>query len=200
VSGTTDRRASVGANRYGPPVELTALILAVLGLVLSVTSLAWQATTFRLSGPRVRVELIVGAVSLTSIGTVPVNDRDWQDQLRMLQRNHLPDALIGIRVRNVGRQATTVTHFAASFDTGAALGYTGVARGCPTLPHRMEPESADVWWMPLLDVARFVQLSAALEQPISRVHCKIELGTGRALVTDRCLHREDLEAWAAATA
>ena len=39
------------------------LVIAVLGLVLSVASLVWQAATFRLNGPRIRVELLVGAVN-----------------------------------------------------------------------------------------------------------------------------------------
>ncbi len=42
-------------------MAVATLVIAVLGLVLSVASLTWQAATFVLSGSRVRADLKHGA-------------------------------------------------------------------------------------------------------------------------------------------
>jgi hypothetical protein len=41
-------------------MDTAALVIAILGLVLAVLSLAWQAVTFVLTGPRVKVHLKEG--------------------------------------------------------------------------------------------------------------------------------------------
>jgi hypothetical protein len=41
-------------------MAIATLVLAIIGLVLSIASLGWQFATFMLSGPRIEAELWVG--------------------------------------------------------------------------------------------------------------------------------------------
>ncbi len=171
------------------------LVIAVVGLVLSVASLVWQATTFRLSGPRVRVELLIGAVSRNGFATAPLGS-GWQRSLEQLQANGLPTAVLAVRVRNVGRQATSVERYEAAFNNRASYSLTVPPPGCPSLPYRLEAEAQAVWWLPLEDVAQFVVRSQnVLSKPMTAAAMRIELGSGRKYQTEQRVTLDELRSW-----
>ncbi len=176
------------------------LVIAVLGLVLSTSSLVWQAATFRLNGPRVRAELLVGAMSAHGFATAPVG-KNWRRDLAALQRNELPNPVVAVRVRNIGRQATTVTGYRAVFDTGGPYGLTGAPPGCPQLPYRLEADDVGMWWLPLDEVARVVLLTGEADVVMTRVQTvqmAVDLGSGRQVTTRSRLHADELRSWIAA--
>jgi hypothetical protein len=118
-------------------VTTATLVFAVLGLVLSVASLVWQAATYTLSGPRVRADLRVGATNGQAFGHVPAGP-DWQRQVEHMVAQGMHTPILAVVVRNVGRQATSVTGYQVYLDTGQRLGLTGTPQGTPSLPHRLE--------------------------------------------------------------
>ena len=176
--------------------DTSTLVIAVLGLVLSVASLAWQAVTYRLNGPRIRVAMRVGASNGTGYGTAPVK-ANWQRGVQQLQEQGLHTAIVAVLVRNVGRQATTVVRYEAILDTGMAWGLTGAPPGCPPLPHRLEAESQVLYYLPLQDCINMAYATAGSEKTKARhLQMKVELGSGKVLTAKERLPAPDLVALA----
>lgn len=179
------------------------LVVAVLGLVLSTASLVWQAATYRLNGPRVRVELLVGAVSsyggAGGMATAPVGPT-WQRDLAALRQQGMAEPMVAVRARNIGRAPTTVTDVGATFDTGAAYTLAGGTPGSAPLPHRLEAEDSAVWWLPLGEVAGIVRGTAEVDglRTVRTVRMSVVLGSGRKITTAKALHADELAAWQAA--
>jgi len=131
------------------------LVIAVLGLVLAVVSLTWQAATFVLSGSRVRAELKHGARN----AGVAVTGPPGSQQLKSLAAQGFTEEVIGVEVRNVGRLAATVDRVQAAIAGGIKLEMLRELAG-PSLPHRLEPQSAASWFVPAAPVRRAVATSA----------------------------------------
>jgi hypothetical protein len=82
------------------------LIVAIIALVISVSSLTWQIVLYLLGGARVRTELRVGALGMEGAVHLPVDDRvDFAE----LAQKGFPERVFGVQVRNVGRLAVSVT-------------------------------------------------------------------------------------------
>lgn len=136
-------------------VEVATLIIAVLGLALSVASLTWQAATFVLSGSRVRADLKHGAANAAGALTGPPGS----SPLMSLVAQGFTEEVLGIEVRNLGRLAATVDRVQAALAGGMKLDLLHDVAG-PQLPHRLEPQSAASWFMPAAPIRRAVAASA----------------------------------------
>ncbi|SRR6266567_2577895 len=134
---------------------VATLIIAVLGLVLSVASLTWQAATFVLSGSRVRADLKHGAANAGGV----VHGPPGSQPLASLAAQGFTEEVIGVQVRNEGRLATTIDKVEASLANGLKVNLFGALPG-PSLPHRLEPQSSAVWFMPAAPVRAAVAASA----------------------------------------
>lgn len=109
------------AAREGSGVDLFARILSILALLVSLSALAWQFLSWRLSGPRVRV--------------------DWLSSMMVGEPDH-PEVLVLI-VNSRGRLPITVQQWGFVIK-GTLQALTGWTSG-PALPHRMEPDSEARW-------------------------------------------------------
>lgn len=137
------------------------LIIAVLGLVLSVASLTWQAATFVLSGSRVRAELKHGARNASGVISGPPRSQ----QLKALAEQGFPEEVIGIKVHNVGRLAASIDSVEAALAGGVKISMLVDIVG-PSLPHRLDAQSSASWFLPAAPIRRAVFASAqALKRP-----------------------------------
>jgi hypothetical protein len=144
-------------------VAVATLVIAVLGVVLSVASLTWQAATFILSGSRVRADLKHGARN--AAGVVHGSPRSMQQQLPSLAAQGFTEEVIGIEVHNVGRLAATVDRVSAALAGGMKYNFLSDVVG-PSLPHRLEPQSSASWFAPAAPVRQAVAVSAeVLKRP-----------------------------------
>lgn len=176
--------AAQGANDAH---AIVTLIIAVLGLALSVASLVWQAATFRLEGPRVRVELQAGAMAGRGYGRVPLK-ADWRTSVRQMQAQGMSKPIAVLVVRNVGRAATTVVGYSVKGKNGVAFGLTGAPPGTPALPHRLEAGSMVLYYLDLIDyyldlidVASVAYASRQVRDGAKRVFGVVDLGSGKVI-------------------
>ncbi len=159
-------------------MDVATLIFAVFGLVLAVLSLAWQAVTWRLSGSRVQVDMLVGATNGSKDGTVVVDAR-WRAGVEQFEDLGMHHRLLAIRIRNTGRAATSLVSYHAALDTGPRIGAVGVPAGPPLLPHRLEAESEVLYY---LDFDQLLHALAGLhnsEQRPKSVRMQAVLGSGK---------------------
>jgi hypothetical protein len=136
-------------------VTSATLVIAVLGLVLSVVSLTWQGATFVLSGSRFRADLKHGAANAGGV----VHGPPGSQPLQSLAAEGFTAEVIGVEVRNVGRLAATVDRVEASLANGLKVNLFSELLG-PSLPHRLEPQSSASWFMPAAPIRRTVAVSA----------------------------------------
>jgi hypothetical protein len=125
-------------------------ILAVLGVVLALLSLAWQAATFYLSGSRVSVEIRSGVRSATAAATIPGTAP--VTHLEQMRSQGLEQAVLGVRVHNSGRSPTSVVSIDLLLPKGASYSQMGFD---PPLPFRLEAESEETWHIDADDVRAY---------------------------------------------
>ena len=129
---------TVVVHTGGDPVTT---VLAVLGIVLALLSLAWQAVSFRLSGSRVTVELRTGMRNAISAVTTPALATPFH--LDHLRAQGFTDRVLAVQVKNSGRSPTSVVSVDVRYVNGAI--YTETAFE-PRLPFRLEAESEQTWF------------------------------------------------------
>jgi hypothetical protein len=135
---------------------LATTILAALGVLLALLSLAWQAWSFRLSGSRVTVEVRSGVKSVTGAATIPGTAS--ASALEQLRVQGFDEPALGIRVNNAGRGPTSAVRLDLHFGKGAAVTNTVFD---PSLPFRLDGESEQTW---LFDA----QLAKAYAQTLAK--------------------------------
>jgi hypothetical protein len=142
-------------------MAIATLIIAVLGMGLSVASLTWQAATFILSGSRIRAELKHGARNAGMVGS----GAPGSQPLKALAEQGLTEEVVGVEVHNVGRLAASVDRVEAALAGGMKLQMLLDVTG-PSLPHRLEPQSSAAWFVPAAPIRRAVAVSAqVLKRP-----------------------------------
>lgn len=112
------------------------LIVAIIALVLSVSSLTWQIVQFLLAGSRVEAELQMGllypagAILHPALATI-----DWAQLMSLGSRQ-----VLAVVVRNKGRLGVTVTSW--QFMLGDHPYFPAANEGSVDLPYRLEPGAA----------------------------------------------------------
>jgi hypothetical protein len=117
----------------GSGTSWITLTIAILGLVLSLASLGWQAFAFRRSGHHIHVRLKVGIITGTGLGELIYNGYPSLELVNDLVKHGFELVIIAI-IRNDGRQAVTVEMCEWRTNTS---GTAGTVAGDP-LPRPLE--------------------------------------------------------------
>ena len=154
-------------------LDIATLVIAVAGLVTAAVSLSWQVVVHRLTGSRVRVELVMGALAGDAYVSGPAATFD---PASLIAQGFGP-LVVGVRGRNVGRLAVDITHW--DIYTGDGFGYTlpGYPLN-PNLPHRLEPGSTVTFLYPIDHVRALITSKAAIGKTDQRIRGALSLGTG----------------------
>lgn len=120
--------------------DLATTILAGLGVVLALLSIAWQAWSFKRAGSRVSAVMRSGVRSATGAMTVPGSPTSAT--LEQLRAQGYDEPVLAIEVRNAGRGPTSIVKLDLHFGKGVA--WTDVTFD-PPLPFRLDGESEQTW-------------------------------------------------------
>lgn len=156
-----------------------SLWVAVLGVVLACLSLGWQAATYVLTGGRVKVTLLVGALGNGGMvtGSPDKLKPDWFEQVA---RQGYRSPVVGVKVANVGRQPVTVAQWSVVCPLAGSLTPVGSSIG-PPLPHRLEVGESSTWAVDMHDVRTLMEATRkviARGRPVVAFG-QVELGDGR---------------------
>jgi hypothetical protein len=161
-------------------LQIATFVIAVVGAMLAVASLAWQAYTFRMSGPRVKVALVIGAVMG---GHIAYNEArpGWRKTFNDFQ-GHPVMPFVGIKVVNIGRLPITVLSIRGMLDTGQKFGPIGGGDLGKGLPYRLDSHDEEVWGIPVPDVIAAISAVRTSANP-KILSGRVELSGGRGLTT-----------------
>lgn len=151
------------------------LVLAIIGIVLGVASLSWQAASFFLAGPRVKVQLLRGAVGQSGIVTGPIGAvRSSHDHLIS---QGFEEELLSINVVNHGRLAVSVERWHAVFENGMQFTQPRDPINAD-FPYRLQPHDSQTWHVRMSSLLPIIQASYASETwrgPHQRVWMSVTL-------------------------
>jgi hypothetical protein len=164
-------------------MEIATLAIAVAGVLLGALSLGWQAATFFLSGPRVRVRLRAG---LFGPGGVVVGKPEAVlvgDQRKRLEHEGFTEPVLAVTAVNGGRLPTTINSWGIVVGGGVTLREFD-AHG-PSLPHRLEPHEEATWYASAANAMAAVAASAATfgERSARMIRAQIETPAGGVVVS-----------------
>jgi hypothetical protein len=164
-------------------LEIVTLVVAILGVVLAVASLVWQAATFVLSGSRVGLTLRRGLIRRDGTGTVALALGPLEpsaDHYAMLREQGFNEEVVIVEVRNKGRLAVSVE--SVRTDTQDGWGFACIADPeNPAMPHRLEPGAKETWHEKLAAIQKIVDTKGQSQE----VWMTVELGNGKVLRTDQ---------------
>lgn len=132
-----------------------ALAVGICGVVLASLSLGWQTASYVLTGGRVKVKLLVGALGNGGIATGPAENlnADW---LKGLASQGFSRPIVAVTVANVGRQPVMVARWGLKSGLGLSLFPSANGIG-PSLPHRLGVGDAATWAIDMDTVRDFIQ-------------------------------------------
>jgi hypothetical protein len=124
-------------------MEVATFVIAVLGLLLSVVGLAWQAATYIMSGGRVKVDLKVAASNGRSMVTAEPQHLTpaW---MKSLAEQGYGQPLVAVHVSNVGRMPVTVQRWSIKYTRGVAVTPVDDSIG-KDLPYRLKAGESQTW-------------------------------------------------------
>ncbi|WP_068329691.1 hypothetical protein [Janibacter terrae] len=126
------------------------LVIAVLGLVLSVVNTAWQVRQHALSGARVAVELHWGAMGQGRVASAPITG-----SLENFRHAGVDTPIFVVTGANGGRSPIDVTGFYIDLKGGGSYSVAGAGIN-PQLPHRLEPGSSVSFYIVIDEVERLI--------------------------------------------
>lgn len=151
-------------------MTVVTLVIAVLGLVLSVVSLGWQVAQHLLSGPRVRVELLWGGMGVDRVVTGPV-----RGSLDAFRHAGVSDPIFAVKGRNRGRLPIDVTGFTVEMEGAGGYSLAAWARN-PSLPYRLDSGSEVSFYVPLTDVTTAIDVLGKRFR--GRLRARLDLASG----------------------
>jgi hypothetical protein len=158
-------------------MQIATLVIAVVGVSLAVLSIAWQAATFILTGPRVKVELHEGLRGPLGVMVASLNVYT-DDGRAALERSGYDEHVLAITAINNGRLPATITSWSVRFGNGASQS-VGLDRQNPELPYRLEAHSSATWYM-LAEHAQGVQrVFADQGRDASKMRGEVGLASGK---------------------
>jgi hypothetical protein len=161
--------------------DIVTLVVAIIGVVLALASLVWQAATFVLSGSRVKVELHRGMTRrqpAQGIARALGPPEPTPSELGGLRAQGFEDEVAGVDVRNVGRLAVSVEEVTLFADDGWGFAVLADPEN-QTLPHRLEPGAAATWHIPIEGLQRLVESDGKTRS----LSMHVKLGTGQTVRT-----------------
>src|SRR6266487_1555047 len=135
-----------------------ALAVGICGVVLASLSLGWQAAVYALTGGRVKVGLLVGAMGNGGMVTRPAVtlSADW---LQDLASQGFTRPIVAVTVANVGRQPVGVVRWGLKSGLGMSL-YPPPNEIGPSLPHRLDVGDAATWVVDMHIVQTFTKATS----------------------------------------
>jgi len=156
------------------PLEIVTLVIAVVGVVLAAATFAWQLAEWKLSGDRVKVQLLLGAIGRGGIVTMPMGTATAP-----LVQQGFQELVFVVRAINVGRLPTTVTNYDIEFDNGAAYCRAGAVIN-PDLPHRLESQSKADFHTSMDEVQKVLGLVRSRKPDgVDRIRPRVTLASGK---------------------
>lgn len=143
-----------------PPKDTVTEVVAIIGLIAALASLAWQAGSYWLGGPRLKLELLWGYWDGGNLMSAQIDHPTDQ----MMAAQGMRTKLIGVRVTNRGRMAITVDQVMAQAESGVAFGSPGQAYN-PQPKFRLEPHSSETWWVDLAGAVAAIRAYATVKKP-----------------------------------
>jgi hypothetical protein len=159
-------------------MDVVTLVIAVVGLAVSLISLSWQVVEHFLTGHRVTVGLLWGGMGNGGVVTAPV-----RGTLDAFAQQGFTEFVVAVRARNRGRLSVDVKGFAVqvtdsiSITVGPEPWHVN-----PSTPHRLEAGSEVTFFIPLAMVLGAIHASEAIKSYSGRVRARAELSTGRTVM------------------
>lgn len=161
-------------------LDITTLVIAVVGALTGVASLAWTVASHALSGARVKVELKAGWLGGGGAVTLPFTN------FGSVARPEGIDgpAVVVVEARNVGRLPCSVVGWGVSVGS-AQLGHVQLPVN-PALPHRLEVGEEGSWFVEMHSVLALIATLRETNVPATHLSGKVSLGDGRVVESPRC--------------
>ncbi len=115
-------------------MEVTTLVIAIIGAITGLGSLAWQVVTWGQSGP---------VVAVTARQSFPTYG------------DHVGDPHMSVTASNTGRSPVTVKGWGLRMPDGQTMVMPCNLSWSASLPHRLEPGADASWYMPTAEVQKF---------------------------------------------
>jgi hypothetical protein len=162
------------------------LIVAIIALVISVSSLTWQVVLYLLGGARVRTELRIGALGVGAAVHAPVSEHV---AFAHLAQQGFDEPVFVVRARNAGRLAASITKWEIAFDNGGAMSLPQWdANKDHPLPYRLEPGGEAVWFCPTAPIRKAIDAYAAVGMPVRLLRAQVGLGgTGKSVTSKNAM-------------
>lgn len=164
-------------------LDITTLVIAVVGATTGIASLGWTVASHVLTGARVKVELVVGWVANGSVVTLPWSSHD-PSKPPLLTGIDFQYSVVGVQVRNIGRLACSVRGWSVSLDNGVALGHVELPMNS-ALPHRLDAGEERTWFANLAHVVAMIEASRGSNMPPRTVFASSSLGDGRTIKSSK---------------
>ncbi len=151
-------------------------VIALIGLIAAVASLAWQAATFLLSGIRVKCKMLHGGINPAGRFVMnPIRSREATLGRSAISQGFTREALF-LTVHNTGRLAFAVTGWHLVFEGGVKTGVMGSPLG-PRLPHRLDVGEEATWALEMQQARDVAELLHA-DRDVSSVTAWMEAQVG----------------------
>ncbi len=163
-------------------MEIAALVIAIVGVGLATLSLGWQAATFFLSGPRIKVNLREGLRGPLGLMLAPASIYTAEGRAA-LERMGYTEQVVAVEAVNRGRLGATVNNWSVKFGNGAIYGNPSDMRN-PQLPYRLEPHTSMTWCVPMDELHVLQESFADLSEESRAARGTVDL-PGRDAVVSR---------------
>ena len=147
-------------------LDITTLVIAVVGLAAALLSLGWQVASWLLSGPRVLVGISPGIATMTDGSIGP--------------------PCIAVEARNVGRAEASIVMWGFRLPDGGTF-FPAMTPGTwwgPSLPSTLAGGHSASW---LVEVASLVEARAQAGFGEVDVRAVVSLGSGKKIVSRSAL-------------
>lgn len=139
-------------------LDITTLVIALIGLVAALVSLGWQVASWLLSGPRVRAGISHGVMTMSDGSIGP--------------------PCIAVEARNVGRAEASLVSWGLRLPDGGTF-VPPMSPGTwwgPSLPHPLAGGHSVTW---LVDIGSIVEARAQAGFDEVDVRSVVTLGSGK---------------------
>lgn len=134
-------------------MTVASFVIALIGLIAAISSLAWQAVTFVLSGIRPQCNMMHGAINPgRQFATYPITGRQLRLPSSAAAQGFTEEALF-VTVHNTGRLPFSVKNWHLVLEGGVRTGILNNPLG-PSLPHRLEVGEEATWAIEMDQVNR----------------------------------------------
>ncbi|MET8761299.1 hypothetical protein [Lentzea sp. NPDC004782] len=178
-------------------MQVATLAIAILALLVSCLSFAWQIFSFSASGRKVRAYVSIGwrGAEDDSLILSSIKRRDDPlDRLSQLSGKGPSTPVLGVTVHNVGRSDLYVSAVFVAGTSKADTHIPAVRTTWPQLPHLLKSGDSENWY---LDAAEFERICAGWNlingNRRSTIELRISLKDGRTVRARRRIKVAELQ-------